>query len=310
MLKGKKMSTKIQWTDESWQPVVGCTKVSAGCDNCYAEKMAERLAAMACSIKRKKPPTESMLAYTKAIKMWFDPKTEKSFWKDWSGKTICIESVLDKPLHWKKPRKIFVCSMGDLFHPGVPFAFVADVLSVLSVCKHHTGQILTKRPDRMLEIFTDSRLRKHISKRTLEWDLGYAVVNPERDEGWPLSNVWLGVTAENQKCADERIPILLQIPAEIRFLSIEPCLSSVDLCYEAENSYCKTRPLHIDWVIIGCESGPKRRPCKLEWVRSIVEQCKAADVPVFVKQLSINGKVSHKMFEWPEDLRVRQYPKN
>lgn len=145
---------------------------------------------------------------------------------------------------------------------------------------------------------------------------------------WPLSNLWLGVTAENQEMADKRIPILLQIPAVVRFVSIEPCLEEILISahYLPQLKYLLSggKPIYgnnvvvyedgkfkqgIDWVIVGCESGQNRRECKIEWVRSIVEQCKAANVPVFVKQLSINGKVSRDMAEWPEDLRVREYPK-
>jgi protein gp37 len=121
-------------------------------------------------------------------------------------------------------------------------------------------------------------------------------------KGTVLENVWLGVTAENQEMADQRIPILLQIPAAKRFVSIEPCLKKINIKGYLE--YIE----HLNWVIVGCESGPRRRPCKIEWVRSIVQQCKDTAVPVFVKQLSIDGKVSHDMNEWPADLRIREFP--
>jgi len=252
--------TKISWSEFSWNPVVGCSKVSTGCQNCYAEKMAFRLNYMGND-------------------NYFDVLNDSG----WNGKTICIESALEKPLHWKKPRKIFVCSMGDLFHPSVPFEFIDKVFATTILCPQHTFQYLTKRPKRMAEYFAT------IDIRTLTID------------HWSFPNIWLGVSAENQECADERIPILLQIPAAVRFVSIEPMLERIDLM-----QWLKTGKLN--WIICGAESGPKRRKCKLEWVRDLVGQCRVADVPVFVKQLSINGKVSHNPEEWPEDLRIRQYP--
>ncbi len=301
--------SKIEWTDATWNPVVGCTKVSPGCQHCYAEKMGARLAAMACSTKRKNPPSESALAYTKAIKMWFDPKTEKSFWRDWSGKTVCIESALEIPLHWRKSRMIFVCSMGDL--PLAPYEFFVKVMTVIKQCPQHTFQILTKRPEMLLQHCTS--LYEH---------------------GSPPDNLWLGATVCNQPEADKKIPILLQIPAAVRFVSIELMLGAMDI-----RQYLKawgdpfkedrvTTNAPLNWVILGGESGPGARPCKLEWVRSVVNQCRTASVPVFVKQLRMTGcrkcgfdPCTHlhghrpKEFlikdinQFPEDLRIRQYPK-
>lgn len=238
--------TKIAWTDETWNPVTGCTKVSEGCAHCYAEGIAKR------------------------------------FWKGRPFTDVqCHYERLDIPFRWKKDRMVFVCSMGDLFHDDVPDDFVGKVLFPVHTLTCHKWQILTKRPKRMAEYFT-----KHD----------------------PPKEAWLGVTAENQKRADERIPILLQIPAAVRFVSLEPLLSYVNIQGCLNPSPTGEDDSKLDWVIVGCESGPKRRECKLEWVRSIVEQCADAGVPCFVKQIEINGRVSHNPAEWPEDLRVQQKP--
>jgi len=252
------MSTKIEWTDETWNPVVGCTKISAGCQNCYAEKMARRLG----------PLPEPIGAYVRVI----GPDGK------WNNAVECVVDKLDAPLHWRKPRRIFVCSMGDLFHPRVPFEFIAEVMSsaarhVGRTKKQSIFQFLTKRPERLLDYYI------------------WAKNGDKREIPFPDS-FWFGVTAENQKCANERIPILLQIPAAVKFVSIEPLLEKIELL----ETWLYAKVHNLDWVIVGCESGPKRRPCELEWVRSIVEQCKIADVPIFVKQLSINGKVSGQNF--------------
>ena len=261
--------TKIAWTDESWNPVVGCTKISAGCKNCYAEKMACRLSAM----EEKKTP--------------FKPRYNRVVINgEWVGNTICREPALEIPLRWRKPRKIFVCSMGDLFHPSVPFEFIEKVFSVIDRCPQHTFQILTKRPKRMAEY-----IKGEWCKEDSSMGFGAAVM-----ENFP--NLWLGVTCENQKCADERIPILLQIPAAVRFVSIEPMLGAIQLN--------KIHPLDgqhwmrsveghykaLDWVIVGGESGPGARPMHPDWVRSIRDQCQAAGVPFFFKQWGEWGPVS------------------
>ena len=294
------MASKISWTDKTWNPVVGCTKVSAGCANCYAERMALRLAAMECAELEKhlnqQPARNRLVKYTPVV----DFKN-----KCWNSKVHCLPSVLDKPLHWRKPRKIFVCSMSDLFHPKVPFEFIDKIWDIINICRQHTFQILTKRPERVLEYV------KHIERFRFH------------------SNIHLGVTCENQAMADERIPILLQVPAAVRFVSIEPMLEPIDLklkhwvCSQCgdwtdgeildDDNHCscdlyveERLKNELDWVIVGCESGPKRRPYKLEWVRDIVQQCKAANVPVFVKQLEINGKVEHNISKFPKDLQIQE----
>lgn len=260
---------KIAWTEKTWNPVTGCNKISAGCKNCYAEGIANR------------------------------------FWKDRKFTDVqCHPERLNQPLSWKKPSMIFVNSMSDLFHEKVPFEFVDRVWETMFASERHTYQILTKRPARMLEYFQYSL---ELCKRNSGKEDIYEI---------PLPNVWLGVSIENQKAADERIPLLLQTPAAIRFLSIEPMLEEINLesylCpkvigYSENNN--TTTEAEISWIILGSESGSKRRPCKIEWVESIVEQCKQANVPVFVKQISIKNEVVKDINLFPENLRIREYPR-
>ena len=303
------MSTKIQWTDETWNPVTGCTKISPGCANCYAERMAKRLT--------------GRCGYPAAPNQ-FDVRLHPN--------------RLDQPLSWRKPRMCFVCSMSDLFHEEVSDDFVLRVFAAIALSRKHTFQVLTKRPRRMAEFAQriqgqaeyDNDVEYYASELAVRWGAhehaeslgGTYQAGQYGDEGrceiapayegmsipWPLPHVWIGVTAEDQKRADERIPLLLDTPAAVRFVSVEPMLGSIDLddFWGAKPGWGE--PEGIDWVIIGCESGPHRRPMQIEWALDLVRQCKAAGVPVFVKQLSINGKVNHNPDEWPEELRVREYP--
>lgn len=328
--------TKIQWTDATWNPVTGCTKVSAGCKNCYAEALAARF--------------------------WVDRKFTSVF---------THKDRLDQPLRWRRPRRVFVNSMSDLFHDAVPDEFIEAVFGVMAVATHHTFQVLTKRPERMLRwlrTLGGLETREECVQREAErrggviFDSrgsnpeGYFPARPTKEQlavrrpwpGWPLPNVWLGVSVEDQRAADERIPLLLQTPAAVRFLSCEPLLGSVQLGVGGEFfDYGVGGEPRIGWVITGGESGPGARPCDVAWIRSIVQQCKAAGVPTFVKQLgavvSWNGiqggygdgpsncwpresgsfqvqgmpggfrkhlcdRKGGDPSEWPEDLRVREFP--
>jgi len=288
--------SKIEWTEESWNPVVGCTKCSPGCLNCYAEKIAHRLAYNL--------NTPQYLGAT-----YPDGK--------WTGEIECCEWLLDKPLHWPKPRKIFVCSMSDLFHPKMPFEFIDKVLDVTQDAPQHIYQILTKRPDIMLKYY------KSLSRHSF-WDCCIS--------GHKHRNLHLGVTVCNQAEADEKTPILLQIPAAVRFVSIEPMLGNMWLGnylgvsetivpnqFYGATEYSKSIgkmwslpglkevPPELDWVIVGAEKIGSRgvgRECKIEWVQSIVDQCKAANVPAFVKQIHKDGKLIKMPEEFPQE-----YPK-
>ncbi len=241
------MGTKIEWTDETWNPVTGCTKISTGCKNCYAERMAKRLA--------------GRFGYPEAPHQ-FDV-------------TLHFDRLGD-PLKWrKKPRMVFVCSMGDLFHPKVPDDFIMRVFRIMgrSNANRNIFQILTKRPERM---------RDWVNEYVVDYDNRPA----------PFKNIWLGVTAENQETADLRIPTLLDTPAAVRFVSAEPLLGPINL-----DNWAKI----VDWVIVGGESGNGFREMDPEWARSIKRQCAEANVPFFMKQMS--GRLMI-----PEDLMVREFP--
>jgi len=214
----------------------------------------------------------------------------------WNEKTHFVELALEKPLHWKKARRIFVCSMGDLFHESVPFEWIDKVFAVMALCPQHTFQVLTKRPARMAEYIDSLDQDCQYRGKILDFD---AIQVGSR---WPLENLWLGVTAENQEMADKRIPILLQIPAAKRFVSVEPMLGPVDL--EALAFITPLKHKLLDWVIIGAESGPNRRKCECEWVDGLKIQCQQAGVPVFVKQ--IHYPLSKELIKapagWPREM--------
>lgn len=321
--------SKIEWTGETWNPVVGCTPVSPGCLNCYAAGMAVRLESMGT---RGYAPVDGVrIAEVRNGRAVF------------TGSVRLVEDALAVPLRRKKPTTWFLCSMGDLFHPDVPFDFIDRVFAVMALCPQHTFQVLTKRPERMAEYFARVEVVEAIKM--------YAGVGGPWP--WPIPNVWLGTSAEDQTRLDDRVPHLLRCPAAVRFLSCEPLLGELDLdaagatpCDAADvggpwdNPHVGYAP-GVDWVIVGGESGPHARPCRVDWIRSVVAQCKAAGVPVFVKQLGgrpviadtelwerdgrcwetmeptgelVQMKVHDKgrkggdPAEWPEDLRVREMP--
>jgi len=290
--------TRIEWTDSTWNPVVGCSKVSEGCAKCYAEKMAIRLAAM------------GLEKYGRVITTKGHSLGGR---QTWTGRVFYDEKALEQPLHWRKPRHIFVCSMGDLFYEKAPFEFITRVFDVmcswrwpnkkaeregddtLLVDPGHTYQVLTKRPER-IPLWLDW-VGEH-------WR-GDSPFNASMESGKFPENIWLGVTIENDKHLD-RAKMLCQIPAAVRFISCEPLLGPIDLKLNELRTINDKR--QIEWLIIGCETGPKRRPCKIEWVKSLIEQCDTAKVPVFVKKLKIDGKVTGDMNLWPEWARRREWP--
>ena len=325
--------TKIAWTDRTWNPLCGCTHASRGCQSCYAERMAARLAAMAdADIRADRDPGRKK-HYLGVI----DPQTQK-----WNGNVALIEEALEDPFAWAKPCRVFVDSMADLFHEKVPFTFIDRVFAVMALCPQHTFQILTKRADRMLEYF---RLRENgfvggAEVRVYEFvhqlhnrfgrmrgpllDAGWTVTRT-RDDGefkdvnieyggeLPLPNVWVGVSAEDQDAADWRVPLLLQVPAAVRFVSCEPLLGPVNLrrylcCPWCANEKPKTdgcgttyhtihgtdmpcptkgrgQAVHnIDQVIVGAETGPQRRLMNERDACSLRDQCRDAGVAFFFKQ--------------------------
>lgn len=262
--------TKIEWTNETWNPIIGCSKMSAGCQNCYAERMANRLA------YNYKLPEEIRAAY--------DQVTTST--GEWCNTTAFIESALQKPFHWMKPRMIFVCSMGDLFHESVPFEWIDLVYGVISQLPRHTFQFLTKRPERMLEYY------RHLGKRIK--DIGYDSIPTQSDDlldyVGALPNLQVGVTIENQEQLKKRILPLLEIPAKVKFVSCEPLLSNIDLqtylISGADGMPEEVERYHdyIDWVIAGPETGPKARAYNSTWFGSLYSQCQSAGVPFFDKK--------------------------
>jgi protein gp37 len=222
----------------------------------------------------------------------------------WNGNVKLVPELLDQPIRWRWPRRIFVNSMSDLFHDGVPDSFIDQVFAVMALCPHHIFQVLTKRPERMLKWFqredlyervlcqADKLRGSHPGKRLGE-------VGVSHPANMPLRNLWLGVSVENQAAADERVPLLLQTPAAVRFLSCEPLLGQIDLTnldpdgafrpYGAHGWSAIWKGTHIgrpwiDWVIVGGESGQRARPMHPDWARSLRDQCHHANVPFFYKQ--------------------------
>ncbi len=369
--------SNIEWTDATWNPIRGCSKVSDGCRNCYAEKVANRFSGAG-------------LPYEGLVHIGKDGRG-----LGWNGSIRFVEEHLLDPLRWKpvltgirggegelrrkdhkdgtvsvtreRPRRIFVNSMSDLFHENVTDEMLDRIFAVMALCPQHTFQVLTKRPERMRAYWSENNPRYSIRRVFDEAEK----IDPE--EGYrfdvdiyrPLSNVWLGVSVENQTTADERIPLLLQTPAAVRFVSYEPALGPVTFRWAKWDDWSphprRVRQLPpvsrngrmiagstdeydglrmLDWIIVGGESGPCARPFNIEWARSTVEQCAAAGVACFVKQFGakpyIHRETSHSesrpgfkfsfksleidstisladkkggdMSEWPEDLRVRQFP--
>lgn len=252
--------TKIEWTDATWNPITGCSVLSAGCKHCYAMKLAgTRL--------QHHPSRAGLTVDTKNGPVW-------------TGEVRLNEDWLSQPMRWRKPRMIFVCAHADLFHEAVPDDWIDLIFSVMELSPHHTFQVLTKRAGRM---------RDYINSRAFK--------------DYPLPNVWIGVSVEDQAAADERIPLLLDTPAAVRWLSMEPLLGRVDLCetfgmwwnqtmgcFEASHSSGFNRHPHnqaetaIDWVVVGGESGPGARPMHPAWARSLRDQCAAAGTPFLFKQ--------------------------
>jgi len=389
--------TSIAWSDATWNPTVGCSRVSAGCEHCYAERQAHRFHGI---------EGHALADLTESGK--HGPR--------WNGTVRLNPNALELPLRWKKPRRIFVNSMSDLFHEQLSDEQIDQVFAVMALRPQHTYLVLTKRPERMRAYMTGDR--SDIIDLVFDavgverGDIAARVAVENLESSWPLSNVWLGVSCEDQKTADERIPLLLQTPAAKRFVSYEPALGPVDFApwlkrtttyhfradvagmlrrrlfdcliddagremlrkaaefelnallargvkfiaasncddFDPENGCRGHANARVDWIICGGESGPGARPCDISWIRSTVEECKAAGVKVLVKQLGarpffrVNGDESpteiaaawhlvgvpedrvlwddaaecwlpqlssrkgDDIDEFPEDLRVREFP--
>jgi len=270
------MTTKIEWADRTWNPIIGCSKISSGCDNCYAERMACRLAHM--GIRDYQDVTAPDGNPGRMSTNWF---------KHWNGETVLRQDELYKPLKWKKPERIFVCSMGDLFHESLNTIDILDVFSVMMKAKQHTFMLLTKRPDNALKFCYDTGI--------MPSGLPSPACSTPSGEVWP-ENIWLGVTVENQEQAKIRIPVLLNTPASVRFVSIEPMLSSIDLSFNVQAEHERNEGFGIsaiegiDWVICGGETGPGARPMATEWAIDIKDRCVENGVPFFFKKYGQQNK--------------------
>lgn len=293
--------SNIEWTQDTWNPIVGCSIVSPGCTNCYAMKMAARIEGM---------NAEALASGRKPTGPHYDGTTHSVNGNNvWTGKLARASAkTLTEPLRNRKPTVYFVNSMSDLFHESVPDEWIDEVFAVMAASPQHTFQVLTKRSARMRKYMLQTELpaRWRRAARTLARP---CLLTEERQGSepdhragtpWPLPNVWLGVSTERQKEADERIPDLLATPAAVRFISAEPLLGPIDLM----NLHWKEAGLGIDavrgrifgagtsisadgkldWVIVGGESGPGSRPMHPDWARALRDQCLAAGVPFFFKQ--------------------------
>lgn len=327
-------TSNIEWTDSSWNLTSGCRAYSPGCAHCYAETMSKRIKGMARAdmLAGKNPGRKAH--YLNVI-------GENG---RWNNRVDLVPEALSDPLGWKKPRRIFVNSMSDLFYGDesdrracesqsreftpVPFGYIDQVFSVMAQCPHHTFQVLTKRPGRMAEYMAPDRL----GNRRQDFIADAAEVMQRKHliefPNWPLPNVWLGTSIENRACLDRAME-LSKCPAAIHFWSLEPLLEDLGNIrgYLEQN---------VEWVIVGGESGPGSRQCHIEWIESIVDQCRVKSIPCFVKQIgsapthfddgdgaggriyefalgppdyqAIKDSKGGNPDEWPECLRVRQFP--
>jgi protein gp37 len=321
------VSTSIEWTDETWNPIAAfdkatgkrgwmCTHASPGCLHCYAEARNRWLGN---GHKYRVPELEKVDIYV-------------------------LEDVVVRPLRWREPRMVFVCSMTDLFLDAHDDHMIAEVFAIMALARRHTFQVLTKRAERMRKLLSSAEFRELVGACVTDYALDLTdpherrrddlrATAPEVDgDDWPLPNVWCGVSAESQKYADERIPELLETPAAVRFVSAEPLLGPIQFPLPCAGSLFWSR---LHWVIPGGESGPGARLCNVAWIRSLVEQCQAAGAKPFVKQVGsrpmtpdlTHWRCGHELLpdasgyalslkdpkggdpdEWPDDLRVREMP--
>lgn len=291
--------TDIEWTDKSWNPSTGCDKVSQGCKHCYAETVARGRLATAYSTRLPVVRNELNDANPFALRLW--------------------PERLEKPLQWQKPSRIFVNSMSDLFHPDMPEEFIDQVFAVMALAPQHTYQVLTKRPELMAAYISTPGRAGAVAAETGSAIGGarrWPFIRPDDLAArWPLCNVWLGTSVEDQAAADERVPHLLASPAVVHFLSCEPLLGPVTLpdswpgCWHPTSE--GTAPDHSrclspkTWVICGGESGPGARPMHPEWPRALRDQCREGGIPFFFKQWGAWAPETHSNFARYQARTVR-----
>ena len=273
--------TKIEWADKTWNPIRGCSRVSRGCEHCYAETFAAR--------------------FTKQGQPYEDLAYRNESGAHWTGKVKLIEKHLNDPLKWRKPQRVFVNSMSDLFHESIPDEWIDKIFAVMAYGPQHAFQVLTKRPARMREYLSCRE-----GRRVVIGGLGAIWTHTA---SWPLPNVWLGVSVEDQKTADERIPLLLETPAAVRWISAEPLLGPVEFSNVTNRSDAVKRLGKgsldgIHWVVVGGESGHGARPMHPGWARSLRDQCQAAGVPFFFKQWGEYGPMPAGMLEINSNFRA------
>ena len=279
-------NTSIEWADKTWSPIIGCDRVSPGCDSCYAIGTAR--------IREANPHPRIAAAFAGTTQ-----RTDTGV--DWSGTVNLLDDRLTEPLSWRKPVKVFVNSLSDLFHKNVPDDFIAKVFAVMALTPQHSYQLLTKRHARMRTLLNDRHFAVAVRTEMYARDRDATL---RQDEVWPLPNLWLGVSVENQHWANLRILVLLDTPAAIRWISAEPLLGPVDLTriaasskqqpdmvYDALNQrygvpgrWQANASARLDWVVAGGESGAKARPAHPDWFRTLRNQCAAAGVPYLFKQ--------------------------
>lgn len=289
--------TAISWTHRpgtrgrTWNPTNGCKVVSPGCANCYAMRFAGRFSA---------PGQRYHGLVTLA-------KNRRAVW---TGESRLESHMLALPLKWRSPSTVFVNSMSDLFYEGFSNEQIAAVFGVMAAAPQHTFQVLTKRARRMREWFAwiadqecDQHTECHAAALRLDADGAiHAKSNNASDRPWPLPNVWIGVSTENQETYVERVRELHFVPAAVHFISAEPLIGPIDMHADSIN------PGWLDWVIAGCESGPGARPCEVAWMRSLRDQCAASGVAYFLKQLVVDGRLRKDVSEFPADLQIQEFP--
>lgn len=300
--------TTIEWTatehsdgsfsaGATWNPLIGCSRVSTGCRFCYAERVAHRFSAV---------PNNIFHGTTRMV----------NGAPTWNGVVKFNERVLDQPQRWARPRRIFVNSLSDLFHPMVQDVWLDRIFAAMANAPQHTFIALTKRPDRM---------RAYLATRSFEpssrqWG------SPRSGPPVPLPHLWMGVSAENQETYDARVEDLVNTNLKVRWISFEPLLGAIDPRFNSnapsERMLRWHRPLkdRLDWMVVGGESGPGARPCNTDHVAQLVDAARCAGLPIFVKQLgarpvdsegsriALVDRKGGDVAEWPETLRIRQFP--
>lgn len=287
-------NSSINWTDITWNAITGCTRVSEGCRHCYIERTT---------------PFRT---------------TGRRFDTTETGGTTGVDlhpNRLDWPLkRWKKPAKIFVNSLSDMFHEAIPTEYIAQVFAVMAATPHHTYQLLTKRHARMRSLLSQHAFWTAVGVASIDYHDTWPPGEGVSLDAHALPNVWLGVSVEDQKWAGIRIPALRETPAAVRWVSAEPLLGEVTLRPEWLGG---ADTAGLDWIVAGGESGPGARPMDEEWVRSLLKQCEGTSTAPWVKQLGsvwakdtwVDGQPVHRLDQkgenwdyWPADLRVREFP--